>query len=748
MSPGRARQRATVRYLFAALLTLICWPQWQSCWAGAEIEVDQGWEYRWGDSPFTADGAPVWAQEEASDQWSSIVFPSNPPGRGSQTNVWYRVILPDGDWRDPVLYIFSVDLIVEVYLDGRKIYQFGHFDQAGKGRFEGWPWHMIPLPVDCSGKRLYFRIYSDYQDIGLWGQIRIMERVDLLQEIVRNSIERLVTSGISILIAFLSLIFGLFNRERGNFGSIALFALASGCMVLSGSQLNLLLFDRPLFWDYMGAISYYTVPVAMVILLERWLKPIRVPWMGLIWRFHLLYLVGAVGLSLAGVVSLADTYPIFDGCFAITLTLLLIPAVQVAARGSSDQKALLAAYAVLSLLLLLDMAVAHSLVHWFQVPIAWGALAFSLAVVIISLRHYARTQTALRAMNVSLEQEVRKRTAALARLVRRERQRARMLGIENKKRAELENILTDLQNSGGVIEANEILIRCLPALCRPLSGAYYQRDEPEGVYRLLDFWLDPSGPDRAPPPVSVSATEVFRLLSDDNHWRLPLLYEDPRRGECELGMLWLRIPEAPIDGELSGTGTSWRQLIDLGLEKIGLVFSQLSLHSELRRLSYEDGLTGVKNRRFLDEVFSREAALAKRHGRALSVIMCDVDHFKRFNDTYGHAAGDVVLKRVAGLLASVFRQTDLICRYGGEEFCVLMPGTQVEGCQQRAEDLRQRVESESFEYEGHALGPLTISVGIAAWPEMPIAPESLIVFADQALYRAKQSGRNRVEIYH
>ncbi|MFD2110667.1 diguanylate cyclase [Thiorhodococcus fuscus] len=709
--------------------------------------MDQGWEYRWGDSPFTADGIPVWTQETGADRWSPIAFPSNPPGRGSRTNVWYRVILPDGDWRDPVLYVFSVDLIVEVYLDGRKIYQFGHFDDAGKGRFEGWPWHMIPLPVGCSGKPLYFRLYSDYMDIGLWGQVRIMERVDLFQEILRNSIERLITSGFSILIAFLSLIFGLFNRGRGNFIAIALFSLASGCLVLSGSQLNLLLIDRPLFWDYMGAIGYFTIPVAMAILLERWLKPARVLLVSVIWRFHLLYLIGAVGLSLMGLVSLADTYPLFDGCFAISLTLLLIPAAQVAARGSTDHKAILTAYAVLSLLLLLDMAVAHNLVRWFQVPVAWGALAFSLAIVIISLRHYARTQTALRAMNVSLEHEVRKRTAALARLVRRERQRAKMLGIENQKRAELEKILSDLQNSGGVSEANEILIHCLPALCRPLAGAYYQRDEREGAYRLLDLWLDPSGPDRAQPPALVPVTEVFRLLSDDNHWRLSVLYEDPRHGERELGMLWLRIPEARGDGELSDTGTPWRQLIELGLEKIGLVFSQLSLHSELRRLSYEDGLTGVKNRRFLDEVFERETALAKRHGRSLSVIMCDVDLFKRFNDTYGHAAGDIVLKRLAALLASVFRQTDLVCRYGGEEFCVLMPGTQAKDCRQRAEDLRQRVESESFEYEGHSLGPITVSVGIAVWPEMPIAPETLILFADQALYRAKQSGRNRVEIY-
>ncbi|WP_232424202.1 GGDEF domain-containing protein [Imhoffiella purpurea] len=733
----------SARSLILYLLVVAACCGWSSCLAADVVDLESGWEYRWGDSPFTPEGVPLWTHDDASGRWSSIGFPSNPPGRGSQTNVWFRATLPDGSWRDPVLYVFSVDLIVEVYLEGRRIYRFGHFGAQGEGRFEGWPWHMIPLPVDCAGKRVYFRVFSDYMDIGLWGRIRVMERVDLLLGVVRSSIERLVIGGFSFLIACLSLFFGFLSRERLSFTTLALFSLASGCMVLSGSQINLLVIDRPLLWDYMGAIGYFTIPIAMAFLLDRWLRPMRAPLVGLVWRFHLFYLVGALALSWTGMVSLADTYPVFDACFAISLALLLIPAVHVAVHGNNDQKAILAAHAILSLLLLLDMAVAHGLIPWVEVPVAWGALAFSLAVVIVSLRYYACTQVALQALNLSLEQEVRRRTAALARLVSRERRRARMLEVESGKRAELERLLSDLQGCKEMEEAVSSLPQWLSAFCHPLAGAYYRLDKDAGNYRLQASWLDAS---RSGIPSLVPVCESAGILTVDRHWRLPLRYEDPRYGECELGVLWLRIPDERGRAD-SDEDTEWLSLIELGLEKIGLVLSQHCLHGELRRLSYEDGLTGIKNRRFLDDMFSREASLAARHERPLSVIMCDVDHFKRFNDTHGHAAGDRVLRRVAEILSGVFRQTDLVCRYGGEEFTVVMPGTRLEDCRQRAEELRQGIETESFEYEGCPLGSVTISVGIASWPEMAVAPEMLIVIADQALYRAKRAGRNRVESY-
>lgn len=228
-------------------------------------------------------------------------------------------------------------------------------------------------------------------------------------------------------------------------------------------------------------------------------------------------------------------------------------------------------------------------------------------------------------------------------------------------------------------------------------------------------------------------------------WCFPLTYEHPDQGESQLGLLVLQVPEASDDRPSSERLTLWRRLIERGVERINLALSLSSLHDELRKRSIEDGLTGLKNRRFLDETLDREIALAQRQGTPLSVLVCDIDHFKHLNDTHGHAVGDKVLRRVAEHLLSVFRNTDLICRYGGDELVILMPAAEAEDCRMRAETLRQQVASDRIEHAGKWLDPITLSVGIASWPEMVADARALLEQADRALYRAKQGGRNRVE---
>jgi diguanylate cyclase (GGDEF)-like protein len=166
----------------------------------------------------------------------------------------------------------------------------------------------------------------------------------------------------------------------------------------------------------------------------------------------------------------------------------------------------------------------------------------------------------------------------------------------------------------------------------------------------------------------------------------------------------------------------------------------------LHWLSYVDGLTGITNRRRFEETLELEWGRAKRGGTPLSLIMVDIDHFKLYNDTYGHQSGDECLRDVATSLAkSLNRAGDLVARYGGEEFVVILPGTGVEGATQVAESMRATVEALGIENrESPIRGTLTISLGVAtAFPEKGISPEKLLAAADQALYRAKHEGRNR-----
>jgi diguanylate cyclase (GGDEF)-like protein len=174
-----------------------------------------------------------------------------------------------------------------------------------------------------------------------------------------------------------------------------------------------------------------------------------------------------------------------------------------------------------------------------------------------------------------------------------------------------------------------------------------------------------------------------------------------------------------------------------------LALANLRLREALRNQSIVDPLTGLFNRRYLERILDRECRRASRSGRPISVLMLDVDHFKRFNDTWGHDGGDMVLRELASLMRHLFRGEDVACRYGGEEFVVLLTDTALEAAQARAEEFREAVHHLSVEYRRQTMGAITISIGIAAFPDQGLTPDTLIEAADRALYQAKAAGRDR-----
>jgi diguanylate cyclase (GGDEF)-like protein/PAS domain S-box-containing protein len=177
--------------------------------------------------------------------------------------------------------------------------------------------------------------------------------------------------------------------------------------------------------------------------------------------------------------------------------------------------------------------------------------------------------------------------------------------------------------------------------------------------------------------------------------------------------------------------------------------SELQLQQLQQRLleqSIHDPLTGLYNRRYLEEALGRELIAAERNNLHVCVIMGDLDHFKRVNDMYGHRAGDEVLRTFGKLLKECSRGSDVDCRFGGEEFLLLLPGMEVTSARERAEQLRQKLAAEPIHFEG-AVIPVTGSFGVACYPSHARTGDSLISAADKAMYRAKEAGRNRVEVY-
>ena len=171
-----------------------------------------------------------------------------------------------------------------------------------------------------------------------------------------------------------------------------------------------------------------------------------------------------------------------------------------------------------------------------------------------------------------------------------------------------------------------------------------------------------------------------------------------------------------------------------------------SANQELKRLTSLDGLTGIPNRRHFDEVLDREWRRAMRQGDELSILMCDIDFFKLYNDTFGHQAGDECLCKVAqALTASMDRGGDLLARYGGEEFVAILPGTSLSGASHVAAQMRKAINELALEHPGSPVGHVTASFGVASAVAMPETnPQNIVGAADRALYKAKNAGRNRV----
>ena len=166
-------------------------------------------------------------------------------------------------------------------------------------------------------------------------------------------------------------------------------------------------------------------------------------------------------------------------------------------------------------------------------------------------------------------------------------------------------------------------------------------------------------------------------------------------------------------------------------------------HEEIYRTTIADGLTGANNRRFLTDFLEREMARSRRHGRPLSLVLFDLDHFKLVNDGFGHLSGDQVLRDVAGLVREQLRREDCFARFGGEEFAVVLTETHLEAAQHFAERLRQRVEANEFRAGSESIA-ITISIGVAEMGKDKRDPADFIAAVDTNLYEAKSAGRNRV----
>jgi diguanylate cyclase (GGDEF)-like protein len=189
-----------------------------------------------------------------------------------------------------------------------------------------------------------------------------------------------------------------------------------------------------------------------------------------------------------------------------------------------------------------------------------------------------------------------------------------------------------------------------------------------------------------------------------------------------------------------------RQLARTVAEQLALAVANLRLQEKLQHQSMRDGLTGLYNRRYMEEALEQNIQRARRHGQSLGAIMLDVDRFKRFNDTFGHEAGDLVLQAVAQVLQDNVRGSDIACRYGGEELMAILPEASLDETFHCATEIRIAISQLQLSHRGKPLDRITASFGVATFPEFGFSGGAVIQAADAALYRAKAAGRNCVVI--
>ncbi|MGH9691315.1 MAG: sensor domain-containing diguanylate cyclase [Candidatus Acidiferrales bacterium] len=212
-----------------------------------------------------------------------------------------------------------------------------------------------------------------------------------------------------------------------------------------------------------------------------------------------------------------------------------------------------------------------------------------------------------------------------------------------------------------------------------------------------------------------------------------------------LGILYLESPfpsaeAGPPEEKMAALG---RQAKAVG-ERISLALANLRLRDVLRGQSIRDPLTGLFNRRYMEESLERELRRAARNGQCVSLLMLDIDRFKQFNDTFGHQSGDTLLRALGDFLSQRTRGQDVACRYGGEEFAIILAGASVDAASTRAKLLREELEQLIVEHGGQVMGKITVSIGVSGFPNHGATSEELVHAADLALYRAKAEGRDRI----
>ena len=319
----------------------------------------------------------------------------------------------------------------------------------------------------------------------------------------------------------------------------------------------------------------------------------------------------------------------------------------------------------------------------------------------------------------------------------------------------LTELVDILQSCQTVEEAYAIAASVLPGTFSAPAGALCITSPARNIVEAVSVWGADAATEKAFAPDGCWALrrgKVNQVKDTASPMRCNHVLGFPKNGYLcaplaahgeTLGVLYLEFPPRDPSGNGDPVRVLERQVTAVG-ERLSLALANLRLREALQQQSIRDTLTGLYNRRFMEESLARELGRAARTSQPVSMIMMDIDHFKRFNDTFGHQAGDALLKALGEFVNQRTRGQDVACRYGGEEFALILAGCSLENACKRAQVLREELKQLKVRHGGQSMGAITLSMGVASFPAQANNTEALVKSADDALYRAKKEGRDRV----
>jgi diguanylate cyclase (GGDEF)-like protein len=389
-----------------------------------------------------------------------------------------------------------------------------------------------------------------------------------------------------------------------------------------------------------------------------------------------------------------------------------------------------------------------------------GGLAGAIAIFttrkvtrVVSSR--IRMQEKVCGLNTQLEHRVAQRTQELTRSDQQLRGSLQELQQYTKEMEAINELVELLQSCLTLDEARQQASRILQQFFP--SGAMLMLNSSRN---LLDVVLSWGNAAVKPGPFAPESCWAMRKgcvhLVQPNNFSLACGHVDQASASCHLcvpmvaqgdslGVLSIDDPQL-CDSAHPRLLQRKKELATTVAEQISLAFANLTLRETLKYQAVRDPLTGLFNRRHMEESLERELRRAARSAKSVTVLMIDIDHFKLFNDTFGHEAGDILLRELGSVFSSVIRGGDIACRYGGEEFLLILAEASLEAGYERAVKLKEQVANLQIRHRGETLRRITVSIGVAAFPEHGTSAAQIVRLADQALYRAKADGRDRVVV--